>query len=630
MSLKHIDGFDQYSGQVGASLLSSLSAAGYTVTSGLGMNDGRKAGGLALELQVAAGAAGASWSSRVNDLRQDLHDIAANSAGRFVAVGNAGSAVYSDDSLSWLPLVLGVGENMKAIEVNASTWITVGDNGTILRSGDGRNYVPRTLPSATASNLKDVRFGGGVWVIVGANGAVGVIFISTDDGLSWVQVATSPTLAALSCVSFGGTWCAGGTGGAVLTSVDATTWTAGTFAGVINITDMEFGSGGHLLATGGTSVYKSTDGGVSWGVIAANIGPGSNLAIVEADGRWVVCSGGGQMLISDDEVTWTAPAFAGAASTPLYGLCVFRGARVGYAVVGALNKGQAPAAQRALIYLSLAPPTQVSRTFNSTASKIVIGFSHRATARGRILSIKDVLDMDWAAGISIDGVDGVAIPARNVWYYYELVIDKTALTVSLYINNVLDLTAPVPPAVATQTAFIITWISENGAVTRLDDMYLLDNLAPAGETLVDRLGPIQIPLRLPTSDATPNDWSPASGTTHWTQVGILPPSTESFIRSATSGAQDLFLSNAALPADAGTSTAPILAVGLLALAMKGDIDNRQMGLVIGHTGQQKEVVDTSLSTTPEYSVAIFEKAPDNTAWTVANIQATPFGVAVRP
>jgi len=244
-------------------------------------------------------------------------------------------------------------------------------------------------------------------------------------------------------------------------------------------------------------------------------------------------------------------------------------------------------------------------------------------------SIKDVLDMDWAAGVSILGQDGMAIPARNIWYYYELTIDKTALTVTLHINNVLDITAPLPPTVAAMASFDITWLAENGAVSRVDDIYMLDTESPNGELLVDRLGPIQVPLRLPTNDVL-GQWSPAAGTSHWPQVGLLPPSNESFIRSATSGAQDLFESATPLPDGAGRPTAPIFAVGVIALAQKGDIDNRQLGLVVGALGNQKEVVDTTLSVVPEYSVAIFEKAPGDIAWDAASVLNTPFGVVVRP
>lgn len=622
MSLKYIDGFDQFAGQAGAALLSSLVASGYQVSSNLSIEDGRT--GSALELMVSAGTAGQSWSGRTNNSRADLHDVAANSAGRFVAVGDGGNAVYSDDTLTWLPLVLGVTANMKAIENNGATWITVGDGGTILRSSDGRNYSLRTSPIPAAS-LRDVYYGANAWVIVGVAANIGIILFSVDDGLTWSQATTSASLAQLNCVIFGtNAFCAAGNNGVALTSPDGFTWTQTTTVAGVSMASMAAGND-HILGVSDRRFYRSLDGGVTWGTMGGDVANGAMSDIVNSGNRWIAITQNGLVLVSDNETTWTPASFTGASTTPLYGICAAAGARVGYAIVGALNRATSPAsAQRSLIYLSMAPPTDVTRRFTTNAARIVVGFAHRSTARGRIFSIKDLFEVDWPSTLTIGENSGTAIPARNVWYYYELVLDRVAKTVTVYINNTLDLVAPLPDAVTNMLNFDMTWITENGAVTRIDNLYLLDNLSPNGEALVDRLGPIQVPLRLPTADAGPNQWASSGSGAHWPEVGILPPSTESYIRSAQSGAQDLFLSNTAMPAG------DIIAVGLVALAQKGDIDNRQLGLVVGAPGSQIEVVDTVLSVTPEYSIGIFEKAPGNQAWDQNNILTVPFGVVVRP
>lgn len=630
MAIKLIDGFDQYQGQVGSALLSSLTGAGYNVTSGLGMAAGRKPNSHALELQVAAGAAGATWSNRANNVRQDLRGVAGNAAGRFVAVGNNGAAVYTDDNLNWLPVILGVSANMKSIKQNANTWLAVGDNGTILRSTNGRDYLPRVSPVPTA-NLKDVAYGNGLWIIVGSSGAVGIILLSNDDGLNWVQINVL-NMDPANCIEYSGAnWIIGCNTGRVYLSTDGTGWTARATGSGANVNDIAFSqTSQHWLAAIGNDVWRSVDGGTNWAILVLGLITGGINSITEADGRWVAVGAGGNVRTSDNEDQWVTPSIAGAGTTAFFCAAVSRGARVGYVIVGALNQSLPVATRTAAIYVSLAPPTRVSRTFFTTENKFTIGFAHQSTARGRILSITDVLDMDWPGKITLLGEEGEAIPARNVPYYYELSFDKTNLTMTLHINNVLDITAALPESVSEQELFEITWIAENGAVTRLDDLYFVDSSTPNGELLVDRLGPIQVPLRLPDDDEL-TEWASSSPGTHWTQIGILPPSTESYIRSATSGRQDLFTSSTTLPADAGTATAPILAVGVIALAQKGDIDNRQLGLAVGLPGPtQKQVVDTTLSIVPEYSVAIFEKAPGDVAWDVNKVLTTPFGVVVRP
>lgn len=633
--LKHIDGFDQYQGQSGQQLLSSLAAAGYTVSTGLAMADGRKTGTFALELQVAAGTAGSSWSTRTNNVKQDLHGVAANAQGRFLAVGNNGAAVGSDDSVTWFPVIIGVSANMRDVRVSGATWIAVGEGSTILRSSDGRNFSARQVPVANATLQSVETNGNGTWVAVGSLGAVGVILVSTDDGMTWgVRDPGMSNPPVNQAVAFGGNlWMIVGQGGSVLTSVNLSNDFTVRQSGVTtSISAVAYAPTGHWLFSTGTDVRRSVDGGANWALMNAAIATGIITSMAYSDGRWIAVTTTGDVRMTDNEDTWVAATLPGMTGTALYDVLALHGGQSGWITVGALNVTVSPASARtAIIYVSLAPPTKVARTYNVPGNKFTVGFAHRATARGRILSITGLVDLNWAGPLTIGSNQGTAVPARNVWYFYELVIDKAAKTISVFINDTADLVAPLPDAVSSQTSFEFVWMSENGAVTRIDDIYMVDATTPNGEKLVDRLGPISTALRMPTSDQGTNTWQTAAGNTHWTQVGLLPPSTESYIRSAVSGAEDLFLSNTALPAGAGSVDAPILAVGLMALAMKGDIDNRQLGLVVGAPGAtQKEVVDTTLSVVPEYSLAVFEKAPGDVAWTADNVTSTPFGVVVRP
>lgn len=625
MTLKHIDGFDQYRGQTGAALLNALASAGYAVTNGLGMADGRKPGTLALELQVSPGAGGASWSSRNTTAKADLHAVAANTAGRFVAVGDGGAAVTTTDGIAWAPTVLGLAANMRGIKCHGGTFIAVGSNGAILRSTDGQAWSIRTPPNSTA-NLTDIEWGGNKWVAVGALGSVGVIFVSTDDGLTWSTVTENAGARGNISVRFGASWVVGGVGGQVLKSTDGLTFTNGVFGSTDDVNDVAFDSG-VWLAVAGRDVRRSNDAGATWAVAAAAVATTGVLrAIGASNGRWIAGGDSAQLYMSDDTATWTPPAFNGGAGRTIYDVNPSAGTNAGWCLVGAKASG---ASNTAMIFVSLAPPTIVRRAFTSTSNYVVIGFAHSATARGRIFSIDGLLDMDWPSGISILGQAGLSTPIRNTTYYYEIVIDKAANTVSLYTNDTLDITVPLPAAGAAMTTYNLSWQAENGAVAKLDDLYLLDGTTNDGATLTTRLKPISIAMRLPTSDLDVN-WEPSAEGDHWPLVGTLPPSTGSYVSSATPGQQDLYKSSTPLPDGAGTTESPIIAVGLVALAQKSDLDARQLGLVIGAAGNQSEVIDDTLSITPEYSFAVFEKSPGNVAWTPASVLDTPFGVAVRP
>jgi photosystem II stability/assembly factor-like uncharacterized protein len=623
--LKFIDGFDQYQAQAGSVLLGSLTAAGYVVSQGLAMTAGRHASTFALEMQVSAGAAGASWSKRTNGTKHDLLSVATNHLGRWLAVGEGGAATMSVDTINWVPMIVGVTADLRSVFFAAGQWVIVGDAGTILVStNDGGTWTQKTCP-IPAANLYGVSYASGRWTAVGVNAAAGVIIYSTDSGDSWSFVATNAGVAGNLCVAYGnGYWLVGGLGGQLLRSPDGVTWDVRSYGSAQPIYDLAYGEG-KWIAGALRTIRQSTNDGTTWVEAAIDLGAvNTNIRTVEfIAGMWLAGGAYGYIGTSDDAITWTTRTLPGVFNTTVNSIGASSGTDGALVAVGDIvGTGSAAIA---LIYASLAPPTTLQRVFNSTANRVVIGFAHRASARGRIMSVAGLFDMDWPGPIEILGVQSTAVPIRNAWYYYELVIDKAAKTVSLFINNTVDVVVPLPTTVTSMVDWTITWQAENGAIARIDDMYFLDSATTGGAALVNRLQPIRIPLRLPTSDVNV-EWESSAAIPHWSLVGVLPPSASSYIYSGEGGAEDLFNSGVALPAGAGA----VLAVGLVALAKKSDLDNRQLGLVVGSGGTQSEIIDTVLSINSEYSFAIFEKAPGNVAWDASNILTTPFGVVVRP
>ncbi|TKW80337.1 MAG: hypothetical protein DI543_00535, partial [Bradyrhizobium icense] len=249
MSLKHIDGFDQFQGQSSQQLLTSLQAAGYAVSNGIAMAPGRKPNGFALELQVSPGAGGASWSSRTNTVRANLNAVAANQQGRFVAVGDGGNATTSVDGINWATLVMGTSKNLRGVECYAGTYIVVGDGGLIMRSVDGQVWSTRSAPNA-AANLRDVACNGSRWIAVGASGTIGAIIVSDDDGMTWANIAENTGTQGNLCVEYGDTWVIGGSRGQVLTSPDGLNYTSRVTSTASDINDIAFDNGLWLAAAG--------------------------------------------------------------------------------------------------------------------------------------------------------------------------------------------------------------------------------------------------------------------------------------------------------------------------------------------------------------------------------------------
>ena len=621
MALRFIEGFGQFQGMIGPALLTALRRAGYTTDQGVTLTGGRHSGTYALELQVSAGSAGTTWSKRDNGIQQGLRAVA-HGMSQWVAVGQQGNIHVSADSMTWVACISPVTTTLNDVTFANGMWVAVGEQGTILTSEDGLNWTQRTAPSSNYS-LKSVAGSKDGFVAVGNVNNEGVILYSAD-GIVW-GTDNPPSGPALNVAFYHDDigFLIGGDSGRLEASSDGTAWTPRSFGATANIQTIAY-NGSVVAATAGTSVRRSTNGGVTWSAVTPNLQVAAN-ALVGADGLWVALTGT-TIRTSTDLSTWVQRATV---TDQLRGLGVSEAPDIAWVAVGDASGG---AQGMAAIHVSLAAPTTVTRTFTSEASRVTVGFAHKASARGRIASIAGVCDIDWPGKVEILGEQGNGVPIRNAWYYYELTIDKTNETITLHVNNTLDLTVPMPAEVQEITNYEVTWQVENGAIGQIGDIYFLDNESTNSGSLTERLGPIQVLIRLPDEDVLA-EWQSTEDeqTPHWSVVGTPPPEDGRYIYSNLTGQMDLFTSSDPLPPEAGSPEMPILAVGLVALASKSDVDNRQLGLVLGDVGpDQKEVVDTELSLSPEYSYAVFEQAPGDVAWDENNVVTTPFGVVVRP
>lgn len=264
----------------------------------------------------------------------------------------------------------------------------------------------------------------------------------------------------------------------------------------------------------------------------------------------------------------------------------------------------------------------ISRTFTSSAQQVVIGFAYKANkSRGDIVLIKDVATLGWSSVVNIGGTNGTAIPLVDLWYYYEVVVDKAAKEIRVYINNELDLTAALPDTATFMQDYEVTWFASADDEKQLDDLVMIDS--SAGK-MQDRVGPVQLALRLPRTDVV-SEFSPSNGTQLFPMVNKVPAVDGNNIVSNVSGAAATFRSTDAAP------EGDLLAVGMVVQAQKSDIDGRQVGLLVGDAaGVNKEVIQPTLSLTPTFSYAVFETTPSGDAWNTDNMNTTPFGVKVRP
>jgi hypothetical protein len=226
---------------------------------------------------------------------------------QFVSVGENGGVLRSSDGITWVTGHAATVNNLNGVAWNGSALVAVGSNGVILTSPDGVTWTARI--SGTTSSLQGVTWSGDQFVAVGTAGAIG----TSPDGITWTS-RDSDTNKDLMAVSATGTHIvAVGKTGTVLTSVDGAVWT--TRSSGVNTDLYTIASSGTLLVSAGSNgKVVTSENGIDWMVntLSATIDlPGGSVgqggsfrASVWSGSQWVLAGTSGTLYTSTDGSSW--------------------------------------------------------------------------------------------------------------------------------------------------------------------------------------------------------------------------------------------------------------------------------------------------------------------------------------
>lgn len=273
--------------------------------------------------------------------------------------------------------------------------------------------------------------------------------------------------------------------------------------------------------------------------------------------------------------------------------------------------------------------------FASTASLVVFGFALQAGGtRMRICRIENVIDVDWdttTGKVKVTPINGQPLLGAsplimNAWYYFEIEVDSASKEVRIWANDELQLTVPwtdTPPA-----RYTIVWGQTSQTAVAgtqdIDDFYALDSSAGLR---IGRLKPCEVATRMPSADVT-TEWSIVNGTPGQTHASVAAQTLaletgKPYLQSNVNGQTDQFRSNATLP-----SNNAIYGVAVAALAKKGDVDNRSLGIKLVAGGQSTET-QVPLTESYKYYQVTAEQAPDGTEWNQNKVESSEFGIVTR-
>jgi hypothetical protein len=147
----------------------------------------------------------------------------AESNGRLIAVGRAGTILTTTDGMNWMPRVSGTRSFLRAVAASGTTVVAVGREKDIVTSFDGGLTWPVRVQGI--AEWETVVHGGGLWVAVGND-----LLMTSADGILWTTVTIASAVEAeLNCLLWTGSrFVLGGSdgdNGVVWTSEDGNTWT---------------------------------------------------------------------------------------------------------------------------------------------------------------------------------------------------------------------------------------------------------------------------------------------------------------------------------------------------------------------------------------------------------------------
>ncbi len=137
---------------------------------------------------------GFNWTEHSGDTNAFPTGIAYGD-GLFVATSGSsqGAIISSSDGLVWTQCYAGSGPGtaLNGIIYGGGQFVATGNNGTIVSSTDGVNWVPRS--SGVTQDLGGICYGGGQFVADGNGDEGGNVIISSADGINWKLRYTDPT-----------------------------------------------------------------------------------------------------------------------------------------------------------------------------------------------------------------------------------------------------------------------------------------------------------------------------------------------------------------------------------------------------------------------------------------------------
>jgi hypothetical protein len=218
--------------------------------------------------------------------------------GRFVAVGNNGAILHSQDGTNWSVRPYRTSANLQAVTHGNGLFVAVGEQGLVLTSTDADTWAARQINASEA--IRGVAFGNGRFLAVGRETA----YASTN-GLDWAPVALPPLGGPFDAVAFGnGLFVLADDSGDLYSSSDLLAWAYQNTA----VSDVEGAAflNGRFFVTGNNGRFALSGDGLTWATLTNNVTTGRLYGAAFGAGRYILVGARGAIISAADPDAWVS------------------------------------------------------------------------------------------------------------------------------------------------------------------------------------------------------------------------------------------------------------------------------------------------------------------------------------
>jgi len=159
------------------------------------------------------------------------------------------------------------------------------------------------------------------------------------------------------------------------------------------------------------------------------------------------------------------------------------------------------------------------------------------------------------------------------------------------------------------------------AGTLIDDFYICDQ---SGGSNNDFLGDCRIDTLFPNADGSNSDFTPSTGSTHYTLVDEATPNTSDYVESSTVSHKDTWAFQ-----NLSAITGTIYGVQVCSAALKDDAGARSIANTVKSSATNADGATQALSTSQVYYMDVWATDPNTAAaWTESAVNSAEFGVKV--